>query len=127
MPSKSYFKKMEKLRRFLMIILMCRLVFFSITWTNEQSRTFNFEDYSIKYHSDILRLYFEHNFLFIAKNLRRKWSERKAANRYQKSVNGNRKNRELKVLSWNSGHTFLINQMLEIKWLIRGLRLTMDG
>ena len=36
-----------------------------------------------------------------------------------KMKHGNRKNLYLKILSWNSGHTFLINQMNEIKWLLQ--------
>ena len=62
-----------------------------------------------------VRLYFEHVILFIAKTLCRKWSERKAANRAQRMKHGNRKSNELKILSWNSGHTYLINQINEVK------------
>ena len=32
---------------------------------------------------------------------------------------GNRRHCELKILSWNSGHTYLINQMNEIRFLIQ--------
>jgi len=62
-----------------------------------------------------IRLCYEYRILCIVRKLRRKRSERKSANKNQKMKNGNRKPNELKVLSWNSGHTFLINQMNEVK------------
>ena len=68
---------------------------------------------------NVVRLYCDYRILLVVKNLRRKYSERKIANKSQKMKHGNRKNLYLKILSWNSGHTFLINQMNEIKWLIQ--------
>ena len=70
-------------------------------------------------HNYFIRLYYEHTILFIVKTLRRKWSERKKANRMQKRTHGNRKNRELKVMSWNSGHSYLVNQINDVKWLLQ--------
>ena len=66
-----------------------------------------------------IRVYCDYHILCVVKKIRRKSSERKKANKYQKSIYGNRKNKEMKILSWNSGHTYLINQINEIKWLIQ--------
>ena len=66
-----------------------------------------------------IRLHFECFVLSVAKSTRRKYSERKLANRSQKMKYGNRKNRELQILSWNSGHTYLINQMNEVKMQVQ--------
>ena len=66
-----------------------------------------------------VKLYCEYCIFCVVKNSRRKYSERKAANKSQKMKHGNRRNLDLKILSWNSGHTFLVNQINEVKWLLQ--------
>ena len=51
------------------------------------------------------------------KQNRRKNSERRRLNRNQKTINGNR-SKEMKIVSWNSGHSHLKNQMQEVLWLV---------
>ena len=49
---------------------------------------------------------------------RRKKCERKALNKKQKAINGN-KTKEMKILAWNGGHTQLKNQMNEVRFLLQ--------
>ena len=58
-----------------------------MTMTDKKPRTLGMEDYSQKNFEYYIRLYFEHAFYFIAKNIRHKRSERKASNRMKKMIN----------------------------------------
>ena len=48
---------------------------------------------------------------------RRKISERRRMNRRQRAMFGNQ-SQEMKIVSWNTGHSHLKNQMQEVRWLV---------
>ena len=108
-------------RQFILSILLLELIFVCIMTRNRKRlHTLRFEE--CHKHDNLnyfIRLHFECFVLSVAKSTRRKYSERKLANRSQKMKYGNRKNRELRIVSWNSGHTYLINQMNEVKMLVQ--------
>ena len=100
-------------------LLFIGLIFVNVVKTAQKRRILRCKLYDdSRFINYYVRLHFEHIFLAVAKNLRRKWSERKFANKLQKMKNGNKKSRELSILSWNSGNSYLINQINEVKWLI---------
>ena len=99
---------------------MIGLILTCILSSRRKPQKFLFEHFDHKMKlNGYIRLCFEHSILFIIKILRRKRSERKSAIKNQKVINGNRKTLDLKILSWNSGHTFLVNQINEVRWLIQ--------
>ena len=104
---------MDKFKLILLILFVCNVI------VGCKRRKFYFEVKDQKNINITVRLYFEHSILSFVKNLRRKWSERRNLNRMQKMQHGNRKQCELKILSWNSGHSYLTNQINEVKWLIQ--------
>ena len=109
-------RKIEKC----MTLLILGLIVACILKNSSRRRISNRDNFDANMKSYYyVRIYFEQSFLFIIRKLRRKRSERKRANRLVKSSYGNRRDHHLKILSWNSGHSYLIHQMNEVKWLLQ--------